>query len=80
MKLDAVALILAGWALMLPAYVPQAGDAGAAVSPPVAVWDTYKTREACEQGRRSLEDDPVIGSRMKLATCVEIRSTQSKSN
>ena len=28
MKLDAVALILGGWALMLPAYVPKAGDAG----------------------------------------------------
>jgi hypothetical protein len=67
---DAAALILAGWALMLPAAVPQPGDAEAAPSPSVSVWNSYPSRSACEQDRQTLLDDPVIGSRMKLATCV----------
>jgi hypothetical protein len=63
-------LALLGWFLMLPTTPPQSGDANAAPSPTVSIWNTYKTREACEQDRQLYLDDPVIGPRMHAARCV----------
>jgi hypothetical protein len=63
-------LALLGWLLMLPTTPPHSGDANAAPSPTVSIWNTFKTREACEQERRLYLDDPVIGPRMQAATCV----------
>jgi hypothetical protein len=64
------ALALLGWLLLLPTTPPHSGDANAAPSPTVSIWNTFTTREACEQERRLYLDDPVIGPRMQGATCV----------
>ena len=64
------ALALLGWYLLLPTTPPQSGEANAAPSPTASIWNTYKTREACEQDRLLYLNDPVIGPRMKAAQCV----------
>jgi hypothetical protein len=33
--------------------------------PVIEIWDTYATKEACESDRSSLENDQVVGERMK---------------
>jgi len=66
----AVALGLLGWYLMVPTSAPTSGEANAAPSPTASIWDTYKTLEACEAERQSLQDDPVVGSRMLAARCL----------
>ena len=67
----AIALGLMGWYLMVPTSAPTSGEANAAPSPTTAsIWDTYKTLEACEADRHSLQDDPVIGPRMSAARCI----------
>jgi hypothetical protein len=67
----AAALGLMSWYLMVPNSAPTSGEANAAPSPTASVWDTYKTLEACEADRRSLQDDPVVGGRMSVARCLE---------
>ena len=64
----AAMLALVGWYLMLPATAPQSGAANASPSP--SIWDSYKTREACEQERAILVNDPVIGERMRAGICL----------
>ena len=63
-------LALLAWLLILPTTAPHSGDANAAPSPTVSIWNTFRSREACEQERRLYLDDPVIGARMQAATCV----------
>jgi hypothetical protein len=67
---NAAALALIGWYLLLPASAPESGTANAGPLPTASVWGLYKTSDACEQERRSLFDDPVVGPRMKAAKCV----------
>jgi hypothetical protein len=64
----AAALVLVGWYLMVPATASKSGTAEAGPAP--SIWGSYKTREACEQDRQSLVDDPVVGERMKAAKCL----------
>jgi hypothetical protein len=71
------ALAVLTWYLVLPTTAPQSGDANAAPSPTISIWNTYKTREACEQDRLLYVDDPVIGARMKVAQCVTAPPTGS---
>ena len=75
---QAAMLVLAGWYLMVPSTAPTSGEANAAPSPTTFIWNTYKSREACETDRQSLSDDPVVGSRMTAAKCVQM-STDSHS-
>ena len=72
MKLThAVTLGLLGWYLMVPTSAPTSGEANAAPSPTASLWDSYKTLDACEAERRSLQDDPVVGPRMAAAQCIQ---------
>ena len=72
-------LVLAGWCLMVPTSAPTSGEANAAPSPTMSIWNTYKSREACESDRQSLIDDPVVGPRMTAAQCVETSTKDSQS-
>jgi hypothetical protein len=65
------ALALVGWYLMLPATTSTPKAANASPVPSVSIWDYYNTREACEQDRISMLNDPVIGERMKEAKCAQ---------
>ena len=64
------ALTILGWYLMLPSTPPVSGDANAAPSPTVSIWNTYRTSDECEKDREVYLEDPVIGPRMKIARCV----------
>ena len=67
----AAALALVGWYLMLPAQPAERGTANAAPSPEAAsTFAVYKTQRECEQERRQLLDDPVVGEKMAGTRCV----------
>ena len=66
----ATAVGLLSWYLMVPTSAPTSGEANAAPAPTASIWDSYKTLEACEADRRSLQDDPVIGPQMSAAQCL----------
>jgi hypothetical protein len=75
MKLHHAAMLaLVGWYLMLPATAPQSGAANASPSP--SIWNSYKTREACEQERASLVNATVVGAPMKPAVCLPSTNDQ----
>ena len=68
---SAAALALVGWYLMLPAQPVERGAANAAPSPEaVSTFAVYKTQRECEENRRQLLEDPVLGERMVDAKCV----------
>jgi len=68
---SAAALALVGWYLMLPAQPVERGAANAAPSPEaVSTFAVYKTQRECEENRRQLLDDPVVGARMADAKCI----------
>lgn len=69
----AAALALVGWALILPMQVPAERGTANADSAPAAssTFGVYKTREKCEAERHLWLSDPVIGTKMAAAKCVE---------
>jgi len=73
MKLHHAAILVMGWYLLVPTSAPTSGEANAAPSPTASIWNTYKSRAACEAERRSLIDDPVIGERMAAAKCLQTK-------
>jgi hypothetical protein len=75
----AAALVLVGWYLMLPAQPVERGTASAAPSPEAAsTFAVYKTQRQCEERRRELLDDPVIGERMADAKCLNAEAPRPK--
>jgi len=66
----AAALVVLGWALILPSRVPEYGEANAA-SPSITIWNIYPTKEKCEADRLLYSNDPVIGARMRAGACTE---------
>jgi hypothetical protein len=57
---------------MLPLQAPdEQGTADAAPSPAASsTFAVYKTQRECEEERRQLLEDPVIGERMADAKCL----------
>jgi hypothetical protein len=80
MKLcQAAAVALVGWYLMLPAQPVERGTANAAPSPEAAsTFAVYKTQRECEEERRHLLHDPVIGERMADAKCLNAETPRPK--
>jgi hypothetical protein len=73
------ALVLLGWYLMLPTQPVEHGTADAAPSPEAAsTFAVYKTQSDCEQARRGLLDDPVLGERMADARCMNMPDAAKK--
>lgn len=67
----AAVVVLVGWYLMLPAQPVERGTANASPSPEAAsTFAVYKTQRECEEERRALLDDPVVGEGMADAKCL----------
>ena len=71
----AAALVLVVWYLMVPATASKSGTAEAGPAP--SIWGSYKTREACEQDRQSLVDDPVVGNESSEMLAIDQRQPPS---
>ena len=65
------ALAMVVWYLTVPVHLPETRAIARELAS-ATVFNTYRTREACEQDRRRLSNDPDIGDRMRVAECSEI--------
>ena len=69
------ALAIVIWYLIVPSH-PQTSATGQSGS--AFVFDTYSTRDTCEQEQRRLSDDPDIGDKMRIAKCSEIAPSSNR--
>ena len=59
------------WYLTVPVHLPGTRTVTGELAS-ASVFNTYRTREACELDRSRLLNDPDIGERMRVAKCSEV--------
>ena len=64
------ALAMVVWYLTVPVHLAKTRTVTGELAS-ATVFNTYRTREACEQDRIRLSSDPDIGERMMAAECSE---------